>query len=91
MRNGSPIKLTTAKGDLKKVEEEIAADLGIYFSDPNRFDRMIAYIYDDRDIYEPEPYDPLRNTLKKRDHWVVDVVFVRQPSMMPAPSTRKKK
>ena len=84
------VKVIRANSDFKKVEEEIARDTGLYFSDPKRFDRMVAYIYDDCDTPQPELYDLLRNALTKRDHRIVDVIVVRRPSMMPARSARRR-
>lgn len=77
------VKLIRTRVDFKKVEEEIAGDADIYFSDPNRFDRMVAYVYDDCDIHYPELYDGLRNALIARDSHIIDVVIVRRPSMIP--------
>jgi len=83
------VKLTRAPGDFKKVEEEIAGDVGIYFSDPARFNRMVAYIYDDCDSHHPELYDTLRNALRQRDARIIDVVIVRRPGMIPDRAQRK--
>jgi hypothetical protein len=77
------VKFLREKADFRRVEEEVAADLGIYFSDPERFDRIITYVYDDCDVHQPELYDGLRNALLQRDSRIVDVVFVRRPSMIP--------
>ncbi|MDT7953557.1 MAG: hypothetical protein RQ966_18810 [Acetobacteraceae bacterium] len=77
------VKLIRTRADFRQVEEEIAGDLGVYFSDPERFDRMIAYVYDDCDAHHPELHDGLRNALTERDARVVDVVIVRRPGMIP--------
>jgi hypothetical protein len=61
------VKFLREKADFRRVEEEVAADLGIYFSDPERFDRIIVYVYDDCDGQQPELYDGLRNALLQRD------------------------
>lgn len=82
------VKLIRAKGDFKKIEEEIAGDAGIYFSDPNRFNKIAAYIYDDCDVHHPELYDGLRNALMARDSRIIDVIIVRRPSMIPGRQQR---
>lgn len=77
------VKVLRTRLDYKKVEEEIAGDSGLYFSDPARFDRMVVYIYDDCDAYLPELHDALRSAILQRDPRITDVVIVRRPSMMP--------
>ena len=77
------VKIVRNRSDFARIEEEIAGDLGLYFSDPARFDRMVAYIYDDCDGHHPELYDTLRNALMSRDGRVVGVVVVRRPGMVP--------
>jgi hypothetical protein len=43
------VKILRTKADFTNFEEQIAGDLGLHFSEPDRFDRMIAYFYDDCD------------------------------------------
>mgnify|MGYP001800317881 CR=1 FL=1 len=82
------LKILREKRDFESVEEGIAGDLGVYFSDPYRFNRMIAYIYDDCDVHYPELYDSLRNALHKRDSRIEGVVIIRRPSMIPSRKSR---
>lgn len=82
------LKILREKRDFESVEEGIAGDLGIYFSELHRFNRMIAYIYDDCDKHYPELYDILRNALKKRDSRIEDILIVRRPSMIPSRKLR---
>ena len=82
------VKFVRQKSDFKAVEEQIAGDLGLYFEDLDRFNRLIVYIYDDCDTQHPELYDVLRSVLMQRDQRIVDVVFVRRPGMMPARGER---
>lgn len=84
------VKILRAKADFTNFEEQIAGDLGVYFSEPDRFDRMIAYFYDDCDTHYPELYEILGNALQRRDTRIEDVVFVRRPSMIPSRSSRNK-
>jgi len=85
------VKLVRTRADFKKVEEEIAGDTGLYFSDPTKYDRMIAYVYDDCDNHHPELYDSLRHALRQRDARIVDVIIVRRPGMIPGRANRKSK
>lgn len=82
------VKFVRQKNDFTAVEEQIAGDLGLYFEDLDRFDRLIAYIYDDCDNQHPELYDVLRSALMQRDQRILDVVVVRRPGMMPARGER---
>lgn len=83
------VKMARAKGDFTKIEEQIAGDLGIYFSDTERFTSMIVYVYDDCDITYPELYDILGNALTQRDPRIQGVVIVRRPSMIPPRNRRQ--
>lgn len=82
------VKILRTRGDYEKVEEEIRGDLGIYFSEPHRFDKLIAYIYDDCDKHYPELHGVLRNALKQSDSRVQDVIIIRRPSQLPGRSQR---
>lgn len=82
------VKLIRTKADFKRVEEEVAGDTGIYFSDLSRYDRLVAYVYDDCDRHHPELYDGLRNALMQRDQRILDVVVVRRPGMIPPRNQR---
>lgn len=83
------VKILRVPGDFKKVEEEIAGDIGLYFSDPQRFDKMVAYIYDDCDVHQPERYASLQTAILQRDARVKAVVIVRRPGMLPDRNQRK--
>ena len=83
------VKFIRAVGDFKKIEEEVAGDTGLYFSDPAHFDQMVVYVYDDADEHHPERYDALRNALRQRDSRIVEVVIVRRPGMLPNRTNRK--
>jgi DpnII restriction endonuclease len=83
------VKILRERADFEKVEEEISGDLRIYFSEHHRFDRLIAYAYDDCDTQYPEFYDILRGALRQRDIRIEEVVIIRRPSMIPARSARK--
>jgi hypothetical protein len=82
------VKIVRDRGDFKAIEEQVAGDLGLYFKEPERFDRMVVYIYDDCDTYYPEHYDALRNALMGRER-IEDVVIIRRPSMIPNRNQRK--
>jgi hypothetical protein len=82
------VKVLRTISDFAKVEEEISGDLGLYFKEPDRFDRMVVYIYDDCNKHYSERLDELKNALRKRDR-VEDVVIVRRPSMIPSRDGRK--
>lgn len=82
------VKIVRERRDFELIEEQVAGDLGLYFKEPERFDRMIVYIYDDCDRYYPEKYDTLKNALKGREQ-IEDVVIIRRPSMIPNRNQRK--
>lgn len=84
------VKVIRERRDFAKIEEEVAGDLGLYFKNPDQFDRMVVYVYDDCDVQYSERYDDLRNTLRGRDR-VEDVVIIRRPSMIPPRKSRKLK
>jgi hypothetical protein len=77
------VKIARAVGDFSRIEEEVAGDLGLYFSDLARYDKMIVYIYDDSDVPHSERYDTLRSALKQRDHRIGEVIVVQRPGMIP--------
>lgn len=81
------VKIARTPSDYKKIEEQVAGDLGLYFRNTNQFDHMVVFIYDDCDSYQPERYDGLRNALSQRER-IEDVVIVRRPSMIPNQSCR---
>jgi hypothetical protein len=83
------VKVLRTPGDFKEVEEQIAGDTGLYFSDPARFDKMVVYIYDDCDAHQPERYASLRTAIVQRDARVRAVVIVRRPGMIPDRNQRK--
>ena len=82
------VKYLRTAADLKKTEDEVAADLGSYFQAAERFDRLLVYVYDDQDHAEPEKRDLLRQALKARDKRIVEVIVVQRPGMMPPRSGR---
>lgn len=77
------VKFAREKRDFGEIEEQVAGDLGLYFEDPGRFDRLIVYVYDDCDTQHPEQYDILKDALKARDQRIEDVVIVRRPGILP--------
>jgi hypothetical protein len=81
------VKIARIPSDFKQIEADIHSDLGLYFKDPSKFDRMVVFIYDDCDTHVPEKIDGLNNALRKRDR-IEDVVVVRRPSVMPDRSKR---
>ena len=83
------VKIARSVIDFAKIEEEVAGDLGVYFSVPMRYDRLVAYIYDDCDVARAERYDTLRTALLQRDTRISDVIIVRRPSMIPDRSGRQ--
>lgn len=76
------VKIARAPRDFKKIEEEVAGDLGLYFKDTTLFDRMIVFVYDDCDEHQPERYGSLVEALKVRER-IEDVIIIRRPSMIP--------
>jgi hypothetical protein len=82
------VKVMRGRGDFAEIEEQIAGDLGLYFKEPELFDRMVVYIYDDSDKQYSERYGALKNALKQRER-IEDVVIVRRPSMIPPRDQRK--
>lgn len=83
------VKILRTPANFKEVEEQIAGDTGVYFSDPARFDKIVVYIYDDCDTHQPERYDSLRAAILQRDQRVRAVVIVRRPGMLPDRNNRK--
>jgi hypothetical protein len=77
------VKIARRPDEFRRIEEEVAGDLGIYFADPQLFDHMVVYVYDDSDTPAPERYDQLRTALLARDARVRGVVIVLRPSMIP--------
>ncbi|WP_420382231.1 hypothetical protein [Novosphingobium sp.] len=77
------VKIVRSLRDFAKIEEEVAGDLGLYFSDPRNWDRMIVYVYDDCDVHHSERYDTLRAALVQRDRRIGAVVVVQRPGMIP--------
>jgi hypothetical protein len=80
-------KIARSSSDFNKIEGEIHADLGLYFKEPSKFDRVIVVVYDDCDKHVPEKIDGLKNALMKRDR-IEGVVVVRRPSVMPNRNSR---
>lgn len=83
------VKIARSARDFTKIEEEVAGDLGLYFSEPDRYDRMTVYVYDDSDRPHPEHYDTLRSALKQRDQRIVDVIVVQRPGKLPNRNARQ--
>jgi hypothetical protein len=76
------VKLARQPADFAKIEEQVAGDLGLYFKETDRFDRMLVFVYDDCDRSHAEKYDSLKNALLARER-IEDVIIVRRPSMLP--------
>lgn len=83
------VKIARTHRDFPKIEEEVAGDLGLYFSEPERYDRMVVYVYDDSDRPHPEQYDTLRSALAQRDRRIVDVIIVQRPGKIPNRNARQ--
>jgi len=78
------VKFVREHSDWSNLEGEIGVDLGLYFKDTGRFDRMIIVVYDDTNDYRPERCDGFRNALMRRDKdKIEDVIFIRRPGMLP--------
>lgn len=77
------VKMMRTAGGIRDIEAEIADDLALYFKKENPFRTMIVYIYDDNDTPQPERYPAIRDSLRRRDKRIVDVVVVQRPSMIP--------
>lgn len=82
------VKMARSASDFSKIEEEFAGDLGLYFMDLPRWDRMIVYIYDDSNVAHSERYDTLRSALRQRDLRIRDVIFAQRPGMIPPRNRR---
>lgn len=82
------VKFIRELRDFNDIEGQIGNDLGLYFKDPDLYDRMIVFAYDDCDSHQPQKYDGLRNALLKRER-IEDVIIVRRPGMIPARSDRR--
>ncbi len=82
------VKFIREPRDFNEIEGQIGNDLGLYFKDPDLYERMIVFAYDDCDSHQPQKYDGLRNALLKRDR-IEDVIIVRRPGMIPARSDRR--
>jgi hypothetical protein len=83
------VKFARERRDFGEIEEQVSGDLGLYFEDPERFDRLIVYVYDDCDTQHPEQYDILKSALKSRSQRIDDVIIVRRPGMLPPRKGRK--
>lgn len=82
------VKIARSLADFTRIEEEVAGDLGLYFTDLQNWDRMVVYIYDDSNVPHSERYDTLRSALLRRDARIRDVVFVQRPGMIPPRNQR---
>jgi len=82
------VKVLRTSGDINDLEAQVADDLSLYFKEPNPFESMIVYVYDDRDGPEPEKYPAVRDAFRRRSQRIVDVVIVPRPSMIPDRSSR---
>lgn len=82
------VKMIREVGDFAKIEEEVSGDLGLYFKETSRFNKMVVFVYDDCDKEYPERYEALRTALKNRER-IDEVVIIRRPSMIPERNLRK--
>jgi len=82
------VKIARRPDDLSRIEEEVAGDLGLYFTNLQIWDRMVVYIYDDSNVPHSERYDTLRSALLQRDPRIRDVVFIQRPGMIPPRNRR---
>lgn len=76
------VKIARTPADFALIEERVAGDAGLYSREPARFDRMVAFVYDDCDRAQPERYAGLVAALTRRER-VAAVVIVRRPGMIP--------
>ncbi len=81
------VKIARTPADFALIEERVAGDAGIYFCEPARFERMVAFVYDDCDRARPERYAGLANALERRER-VAAVIIVRRPGMIPDRNAR---
>jgi len=81
------VKIVRTPADFALIEEWVAEDAGLYFREPARFERMVAFVYDDCDRAWPERYAGLATALERRER-VVAVVIVRRPGMIPDRNAR---
>lgn len=56
---------------------------------PERYDRMVVYVYDDSDRPYPEQYNTLRSAPTQRDRRIVDVIVVPRPGKIPNRDARQ--
>jgi hypothetical protein len=82
------LKFLRRSADIDDLEAQIADDLSLYFKESNPFDSMIVYVYDDRDVREPEKYPAIRDALKRRTDRIIDVVIIERPSIIPGRNHR---
>jgi len=82
------VKVLRKSSDVNDLEAQIVDDLSLYFKPANPFDSMIVYIYDDRDVPEPENYPFICDALKQRSERIADVIIVQRPSMIPGRANR---
>jgi hypothetical protein len=67
------VKFARERRDFGEIEEQVYGDLGLYFEDPERFDRLVVYVYDDCDTQYPGQYDILAQMETDRvrsAHWL---------------------
>ena len=81
------VKIARDSADFADIEEQVAGDLGLYFTDTALFDQLIVFIYDDCDKHHPQRYESLRSALKQRER-IEEVIIVRRPGMLPNRSER---
>jgi hypothetical protein len=77
------VKVLRTNKDVEEIEAQVQDDLALYFKDSRLFNSMIVYVYDDRDVPEPEKYCAIKAALKARSERIVEVIIVRRPSMVP--------
>jgi hypothetical protein len=82
------VKILRTSADINDLEAQIADDLSLYFKDSNPFDSMIVYVYDDRDVREPERYTAICDALKRRSDRIINVIIIERPSMIPGRANR---
>lgn len=75
-------KFARANDSLKEIQRQLAQDAAMYFPQGSRYDRMIAFVWDD--AARTEEHATLIQGLEKLKH-VAGVVVVSRPSKMQAP------
>lgn len=80
------VKYVREKGSFAKVIEEIAADSQLYLSKKEKYNKIIAFIYDD--TCSIEQHQECKNGLLSIDS-IIDAIIVSRPGKMPDENKRR--